>query len=165
MDKLTVPEAAARLGMSENALRKRIQRGTIEHDKDEDGRVFVYLSPETSPTMTDQADDQATGQATNQVDDRAGDQPRLIERLENEVEYLRREVEDWKDESRRKDAIIMTMAQRIPELEAPTEEASPEPRESPETGSDLSPGVDPQGEDAGRETGESRPWWKRWFGG
>src|SRR4051794_41082544 len=98
MDRLTVPEAAERLGMSENALRKRIQRGTIEHDKADDGRVFVYLSPEMSSAMTDQAADQAGGHATNQADDQAADQHRLIERLENEVEYLRREVEDWKDE-------------------------------------------------------------------
>src|SRR5215212_8410867 len=127
MDRVTVPEAAARLGMSENALRKRIQRGTIEHDKDEDGRVFVYLAPEMPPTMPDQADDQADSQVTNQAGDHVADQHRLIERLENEVEYLRREVEDWKDESRRKDAILMTMTQRIPELEAPANEAT-EPR-------------------------------------
>ncbi len=160
MDRLTVPEAAARLGMSENALRKRIQRGTIEHDKDEEGRVFVCLSPEMPPTMTDQAADQAAGQATNQAGDQSADQHRLTERLENEVEYLRREVEDWKDESRRKDAIIMTMAQRIPELEAPASEAT-EPRESPETASEERGGVEAPPE-------PEKPvssWWRRVFFG
>ena len=34
-----VAEAAAKLGVKEQAIRKRIQRGTLTHDKDEDGRV------------------------------------------------------------------------------------------------------------------------------
>ena len=32
-------EAAAKLGVKEQAIRKRIQLGTRTHDKDEDGRV------------------------------------------------------------------------------------------------------------------------------
>ena len=40
-----------------------------------------------------------------------------------------------------------------------------EARESPETAPDLHPGVDHQRGDAGRETGESRPWWRRFFKG
>ena len=39
MDRVTVVEAAARLGVKEQAIRKRIQRGTIAHDKDDDGRI------------------------------------------------------------------------------------------------------------------------------
>ncbi len=35
--------------------------------------------------------------------------------------YLRQETEDWKEEARCKDTIIMSLTQRIPELEAPTE--------------------------------------------
>jgi DNA-directed RNA polymerase specialized sigma24 family protein len=42
MDRVTVVEAAARLGVKEQAIRKRIQRGTLTHDKDDDGRVYVY---------------------------------------------------------------------------------------------------------------------------
>ncbi len=141
MDRVTVPEAAERLGISENAVRKRVQRNTIEWDRDEDGRVYVYLSP----TGTDQA--------AGMADDQVADQGLLITRLENEVRYLRREVEDWKEEARRKDTIIMTMAQRIPELEAP-----PETRESPEsTSEEEGKGEAPQE--------ERRSWWRRWFGG
>ena len=46
MDRVTVAEAVARLGVKEQAIRKRIQRGTLAHDKDENGRVYVYLDPE-----------------------------------------------------------------------------------------------------------------------
>ena len=43
MDRVTVAEAALRLGVKEQAIRKKIQRGTLTYDKDEDLRVYVYL--------------------------------------------------------------------------------------------------------------------------
>ena len=39
MERVTVVEAAAKLGVKEQAIRKRIQRGTLTHDKDDDGPV------------------------------------------------------------------------------------------------------------------------------
>ena len=42
-DRLAVPEAARALGLTEGALRQRIQRGTLESERDEDGRVYVLL--------------------------------------------------------------------------------------------------------------------------
>ena len=39
MYRVTVAEAAAKLGVKEQAVRKRIQLGTLTHDKDDDGRV------------------------------------------------------------------------------------------------------------------------------
>jgi helix-turn-helix protein len=47
MQKLTVGEAAERLQISEQAVRKRLQRGTLPHAK-QDGHVYVYLDSETS---------------------------------------------------------------------------------------------------------------------
>ena len=46
MERVTVAEAAARLGVKEQAIRKRIQRGTLAHDQDYDGRAYVYLGQE-----------------------------------------------------------------------------------------------------------------------
>jgi excisionase family DNA binding protein len=41
---ITVQEVARRLGVKEDAIRKRMQRGTLEHEKDSnDGRVYVFL--------------------------------------------------------------------------------------------------------------------------
>jgi excisionase family DNA binding protein len=40
---LTVAEAAERLGITKEAIRKRIHRGTLRSDKDADGTVRVYL--------------------------------------------------------------------------------------------------------------------------
>ena len=44
VDRLTIQEAARRLGISEGAVRKRVARDSLEHDKDDDGRVYVYLA-------------------------------------------------------------------------------------------------------------------------
>jgi excisionase family DNA binding protein len=38
-DRVTIQEAAQRLGVKEDAVRKRIQRGSMRHEKAEDGRV------------------------------------------------------------------------------------------------------------------------------
>ena len=105
VDRVTVAEAAARLGVKEQAIRKRIQRGTLPHDKDEDGRVHVYLDRE----------DGATGAGSDTGMDT------LVQSLQEQIAYLRQVSEDWKEEARRKDTIIMSLTQLLPELEAPTE--------------------------------------------
>src|SRR5215210_5305494 len=43
MERLTVSEAAGRLRISKDAVRKRIQRGTLAHGKWPDGRVYIYM--------------------------------------------------------------------------------------------------------------------------
>ena len=41
--RMTIKEAARRLGVTEAAIRKRIQRGTLDKELGSDGRVYVYL--------------------------------------------------------------------------------------------------------------------------
>ena len=41
--RVTIKEATRRLGVSEAAIRKRIQRGTLDRELGSDGRVYVYL--------------------------------------------------------------------------------------------------------------------------
>jgi hypothetical protein len=105
MDRVTVAEAAVRLGVKEQAIRKRIQRGTLAYDKDEDGRVHVYLDREDGATDIGIG----TGMST------------LVQHLQEQIMYLRQEAEAWKEEARRKDTILMSLTQRIPDLAAPTE--------------------------------------------
>jgi len=116
MARLTMAEAAERLGVKEQAIRKRIQRGTIVHDKDDDGRVYVYVDPyeNTDPSARHQGTSTDNSTSTHT----------LIESLQDQIEFLRGELQ-------RKDTILMTMAQRIPELEP-----APEQRESPVSASE-----------------------------
>ncbi len=73
-----------------------------------------------------------------------------ISELRDQVGFLRRELE-------RKDTLLMTLMQRVPELEAPREAPS-EPRESPVAASDGGS----KGEGTERE--EHPSWWRRLFG-
>ena len=116
-------QAADRLGITQDAVRKRIARGTLRHDKDYEGRIFVFLDTFEMESKTDQVHGQDG--ASKIVPD--ADQDKYTCSLEDQIDFLRRELE-------RKDAILMSLTQRIPELEA-----SLEPREVPETSTE-SPG-------------------------
>src|SRR5829696_5497691 len=135
-----VTEAAEVLGLTVEAVRSRIKRGTLQKEKDDDGTVYVVVEDSGRPG-TDQA---RPGDA--QSDKQVFAQPLIMARLENEVDWLRREVE-------RKDTIIMSLSQSIAALEAP-----PERRESPQTAR--------EGEDSTTTLPEQqepsrRSWWRR----
>ncbi len=136
-ERVTVSEAAARLSISEGAVRQRINRGTLAHEKGEDGRIYVFLDPDTTDLYGEQYGVQYDGQ--NQA------MERFVQSLEQQIEFLRAEVE-------RKDAILMTLARRVPELEA-----SPDATKSPTAPSN--------GEDKGSVSpdAENRSWWRRIF--
>lgn len=93
-DRVTVQEAAKRLGVKDDAIRKRIQRGTLEHDKDPDGRVYVYLDATEEESYDGQsgARTQPTSQdATQDAIVLAKDE--TISELRDQVDFLRRELE------------------------------------------------------------------------
>jgi hypothetical protein len=102
MDRLTVAEASAHLGVTQAALYKRIQRGTTAHNKDAEGHMFVHVDASDMPTnkSTD-----TSGLSTDRSMDLSA-HDKLIEELRTDDEYLRKEAEAWQEESRRKDAII-----------------------------------------------------------
>ena len=142
MDRLTIPEAAEVLGVTQSAVWQRIKRATIHHEKDSDDKTYVFIEPPVTKT--------------NKVSDASPDGLRdaLFRAMQEQVETLKREVEDWKEEARRKDTIIMTMAQRIPELEPASE-----PREEPVSASEG------EGKEEVPPEGERRvSWWRRLFG-
>ena len=147
LDKLTVAQAADRLGVTQDAVRKRIARGTIRHEKGYEGRIFVYLDTFERESKTVQDNGQDVGSKT--VSD--ADQDKYTRSLEDQVDFLRRELE-------RKDTIIMSLTQRIPELEA-----SPEPREGHGTASEeVAKSTAPQEQ---QNPSERRSWMHRFFFG
>ncbi len=149
LDMISVAQAANRLGITQDAVRKRIARGTIRHGKDHEGRIFVYLDTFESESKTDQDKGQDVG--STPVSD--GDQDQYTRSLEDQVDFLRRELE-------RKDTIIMSLTQRIPELEA-----SPEPREghvtAPEAANESTTPLPPEQQ----EPSPRRSWLYRFFFG
>jgi hypothetical protein len=56
--RVSVYDAAQVMGVTVDAIRKRISRGTIPHERDEDGRVWVLLDTDQDPTSKVQDTDQ-----------------------------------------------------------------------------------------------------------
>jgi hypothetical protein len=149
-----VDAAARHLGLTVDAIRKRVQRGQIAYDKDEAGRVRIIL--DEGETIQDEGPD-TTGQG-------AGAVAELVEELRDRVHYLERVLEDEREarteERRRHDTLMAQLMQRIPELEA-----SSEARESPETVEEEPERTEPRPATVESREGVQRPWWRRIFGG
>ena len=148
MTRYTVTEAARILDVGTDAVRKRIQRNTIKHER-VDGTVYVWLdTDEPERDDIDEGHDQRLdGGVTRELVESYREQ---VEDYRDQVEFLRRELE-------RKDTIIMTMAQRIPELEP-----APEHREAPETPSEEPHSTHAPSEP--QEPSQRRSWLRAFFG-
>jgi excisionase family DNA binding protein len=148
---MTVADAAERLGISKEAVRKRISRGTLRADKDRDGAVRVYVPPSDTPSATAAA-------------------PELVEELRDQVRYLRDQLDQEREANSENRRIIAALTARIPELpgtpQASPEATSQEPSEFPQTATEQPGRVGPQTEVEGPQEGTQRvSWWRRVFGG
>jgi hypothetical protein len=141
--RVTVVEAALILGITPDAVRARLRRGTLQRDEAPDGTVLVVLDGDGR----DGPDASSTGRSTDHTT------VAYIEGLKSKIELLERELGDWKEEARRKDHLLAAALERIPALE----EAPSEPRESPVSASKGT------GNDEVPPEQEKRSWWRRLF--
>jgi chromosome segregation ATPase len=122
--RLTVAAAAERLGITKEAVRKRISRGTLRSDKDTDGTVRVYIPASGTPSGT-------ASEAIGRNE--------LVELLRAQLEDLRADRDAWRDQARRSDYMASAAMDRTRELESRLREleapAPSEARESPESSS------------------------------
>jgi len=149
-----VQDASEVLGVSVDAVRMRVRRGSLEAEKDPDGRVYVRLDIDED----------------NVKSERQVESSDLVEDLRDQVAYLRDQLDRERgartEERRRHDTIIAQLMQRIPELEpAARTGADQEPPDPPETAAAEPERVDIGPATAGFQTSAQRPWWRRWFGG
>ena len=118
VDRLTIQEAARRLGISEGAVRKRVARDSLTHDKDDDGRVYVYLDA-GGRRGVDGGQDEGVDPHSNA----------LISRLESEVAFLR-------DQVQRQQEVIAQQAVTMRQLTAASSQEVSEDAETIEEASD-----------------------------
>src|ERR687898_2964702 len=144
-DRVTIQEAAQRLGVKEDAIRKRIQRGTLRHEKTQEGRVFVWL--DAAPDAT-----QDTAQDTY----RDASQDALLTAKDETIAALREQLAQANERDRENRRIIAALTSRIPAIEAPQETS-----EAPETPSGAAPNN--QAPPEPETPTEQRPWWRRVF--
>jgi hypothetical protein len=127
-----------------DAVRKRVQRGTIEHEKDQAGRVRIILdSPDNASTLQDESPD-----ITGRADALIAAKDETIQELRGQVQRLEREVDTRNEEIRRRDHLLAAALERIPAIEAPQEasEAAETVEEAPEGAEPRSATVEAQDE-------------------
>lgn len=153
LDRVPVAEAARRLGLTPDAVRKRLTRGSLHYDRDQDGLIHVYI-PSSAGDQDAANTEQESGQDSGQE--------LYVRALEDQIRFLRQELE-------RKDAILLRLAERVPELE-PAEQR--EPSETPaQNSAAASERVQPQPDDTSDSRSAHEPesrvgrWLRGWMRG
>jgi len=174
-ERASVPQAADHLGTTVDAIRKRVQRGTIPHEKDGAGRVWILLD-------TGRPRHDTTGHRPDSRED-------LIDELRDRVRFLEGELERRGEEAERLHRIMAGLTQTAAELSAriPAQlEAAPEaseeatqspPRqgrsdhtppagsggpETPTEATDEQQGRGPIPDAGGPQEATERRWWEFW---
>ena len=158
MVRFTVAEAAEALGISEAGVRKRVQRNQIPHERGNDGRLFVWVSP--GETRHAESRDEPD---VSRDSDRLSGEASLVPELRDRIRYLERQVEEEREARRRADTILAQLSQANAEqartiraLEPLAPPETPGPREEPDTSpvhperAEPAEPVDPQREEPER---------------
>jgi hypothetical protein len=141
----SIPDAAKVLALTEEAVRQRVKRGTLDSIK-VDGKLFVLLDADTSQDLSNSK--------KRPVIDTSNDTSRLVDALEDEIAHLRRQLDQANERDRENRRIIAGLVQRVPELEA-----APERREPRETNPEDENGAGTPDDQ------ERRSWLHRFFFG
>jgi hypothetical protein len=149
-NKVSVYQAAEVMGVTVDAIRKRISRDTIPHEKSEDGRVWVILDT-----------DQDSASKVRDTDQPRSDVTALISAKDETITALRDQLEAERQAHAEARRLLMAALERIP----PQLEAPPEARESPQTAEEESDRAEPRPATGGAQESAHRPWWRRMFGG
>src|SRR5215217_1062204 len=111
--RISVGEAATLLGIEKGSVKKRIQRGKLQSEKDATGVTWVYLD------RSETVQDESQGRSETDRDE-------LVVELRDRVRSLERRLDDEGESRRRADTIIAQLTQantalneRLRELEAP----------------------------------------------
>jgi excisionase family DNA binding protein len=111
----SVREAAELLGTTVDAIRKRVQRGTIPYEKDSDGRVWIVLDAVQNVTGHRQDADQPQS-----------DSGALISELRARISSLEYQLEQERQANSEHRRLLAAALERIPpQLEAPSDEREP----------------------------------------
>jgi len=148
---MDLKEAAETLGVTSEAVRKRVRRGTLASEKHQDGRVLVWVDA-GSDSGYDGGYDERVGHGYDEL---------LVE-VRDRVRYLEKQLDEEREANRENRRIIAGLVQRVPELEAAREEA-PEERESTQTPSEEPHSTHAPPEQ--QEPSQRRSWLHRFFFG
>ena len=144
--RVTVAQGAEILGVTVEAIRGRIKRGTLEHER-HSGTVYVLLDADQSTNRPRPDTDQTAGQLQS-------DSAALISAKDETITTLRDQLEAERQAHAEARRLLMAALERIPpQLEAPRAE-----RESPETVEEEADRAEPHSDAPGIQEGVRRPW-------
>lgn len=123
-DQYTVPEAAQALGISPEAVRNRLSRGTLESTK-EDGTVYVLLPTNMVRHNNDSPGDRPDS-TLRPTSDILADSSSLMSAKDETIGVLKAQLEAERAAGAELRRIVATLVQRVPEPEV----AQEEPREA-----------------------------------
>jgi glutathione S-transferase len=105
LEKLTLIEAGQALGLSPDAVRMRIKRGTMRGEKDAEGRWLVWVNtegaeaehepehePEREPNASGEREPEPGEQSAEALRARIGELERRLEELSEERDFLRTQL-------------------------------------------------------------------------
>ena len=152
LTRLAVADAAQALGISAEAVRMRIRRGTLPSER-VGGSVYVLLDADQTRRDADRDDDLTT------------DRTERIADLKDQLGYLRGQLDAEREANHENRRIIAALTQRIPSIEAPAETPSQEPPAAPTTTTEQPGRTGPQpAVEEPQEPPERRSWWREFFG-
>jgi hypothetical protein len=110
--RVSVREAAERLGTTVDAIRKCVQRDTIAHEKDSDGRVWIFLDAGRTRQDTDR----------DMAGHRQDHEPStLISAKDETISTLREQLQAERQAHAEARRLLAAALERIPAIEAPQE--------------------------------------------
>src|SRR5215213_1533563 len=124
-NRVSVYQAAEVMGLTVDAIRKRVSRGTIPHERDEDGRVWILLDTDQDATSKVQDADQPPS-----------DSSALISAKDETIATLREQLESERQAHAEARRLLLEALTKIPAaIEAPSESRetpdSPSPAHTP----------------------------------
>jgi hypothetical protein len=177
---LTIPEAAAALGITEKAIRRRIEQGSLASIRRGNRRMIPQVEVDRVRDELDfPSDSDSVGKGQDSAGNAGNTTTALVEQLGRAIETVRDETEKRVNAERDRDAAIerelserqareaaegeiVELRSRIVELEAIAEEplpASVETVEQSEAGEDRPAAVESSTEP------QRRAWWQRMLRG
>lgn len=122
-----ISEAAKALGISTEAVRKRIKRGSLKAQKNGDGQWLVIMDEERLAAVRDARTNNAQADAANVAStlNLVRSSAAIEEALRDEVDVLRDEVTYLRTEVGRLETIIVTLSQTVRLLDAPRQVQQP----------------------------------------
>jgi hypothetical protein len=148
--RVTVAQAAEILGITVEAVRGRIKRKTLQHER-HSGTVYVLLHADQMPTGRQPGDDQTTDQPQS-------DNTALISAKDETIATLQEQLQAERQAHSEARRIIAGLVERIPAIEAPSEAS-----EAPETVEAAPERAEPRPATGDAQEGIRRPWWRRIF--